>query len=139
MKKLPRVKLTTDHKAQLKKMGVELIYLFGSFAEGFATTHSDIDIGIVFKNPRRYERNTLKAFVSLHRLFSGVYFTCPEVDIVFLQFAPIALQAKAVMRGQLLFESERGAHVRYIEAVMRHRADLQFFLDRHQQAILARV
>lgn len=131
--------LTSADKAQLKKLGVILVYVFGSQVEGFATPLSDLDIGVVFKDPKKYEDNTLEAYQVLYRLFSKLFPHVPEVDVVFLQFASIALQAKAALQGQSLYMANPTTHFNYRQEIMRRHADLQPYMERHYAAILNRI
>jgi len=39
----------------MKKLGILAVYLFGSEAEGATTIRSDIDIGVVLKDPKNLE------------------------------------------------------------------------------------
>ena len=41
--------LSSTIEKQLHEIGVSLVYLFGSHAEGKEMPHSDVDIGIVFQ------------------------------------------------------------------------------------------
>lgn len=138
-KKLKFQTLTSAQKAVLKKQGVSLVYLFGSQVEGFAGSQSDVDIGVVFCNSQDVQRDMLKTYDVLYKFFSAIVPREKEVDVVFLEHAPITLQAKAAATGQLLYARSPDDHFRYREETMRRCADAQFYINRHTQAIFARV
>lgn len=138
-KKLKLPAFTPAQKAVLKKQGVSLVYLFGSQVEGFAGPQSDVDIGVVFSNPQRAQYDVLKTYDALYKLFSSIVPQEKEADVVLLEHAPITVQAKAAAAGQLLYARSPNDHFRYREETMRRHADAQFYIDRHTQAIFARV
>ena len=89
-------------KTKLKELGVSIIYLFGSRAGGTSTPMSDMDIGVVLKGEMTlYDSRTL--YNDLYDLFSGLY-PLVELDIVFLQSAPLTLQYHAIREGKVLYE-----------------------------------
>src|SRR3972149_7630751 len=99
MKKLRRYKM--------RELGVLAVYLFGSETEGTTTIRSDIDIGVVLKNPKNLEdmRPLYNALYSeLSKLFKPTFLR--ELDIVFLQKAPLSLQYNAITRGKILYEED---------------------------------
>lgn len=138
-KKLNLRALTPAQKAVLKKQGVSLVYLFGSQVEGFAGPQSDVDIGVVFRNPQQAQHTVRKTYEVLYKLFSAVVPQEKEADVVLLDHAPITVQAKAAATGQLLYARSPNDLFRYREETMRRHADAQFYIDRHTQAIFARV
>lgn len=138
-KKLNLPALTAAQKVLLKKQGVSLVYLFGSQVEGFADPQSDVDIGVVFRNPQRERDDVLKTYDVLYKLFSAIVPQEKEADVVLLEHAPITVQAKAAATGQILYARSPDDHFRYREETMRRHADAQFYIDRHTQAIFARV
>ncbi|HLE18600.1 MAG TPA: nucleotidyltransferase domain-containing protein [Syntrophales bacterium] len=89
-------------KTKLKELGVSIIYLFGSRAGGTSTPMSDMDIGVVLKGEMTlYDSRTL--YNDLYDLLSGLY-PLVELDIVFLQSAPLTLQYHAIREGKVLYE-----------------------------------
>lgn len=138
-KKLNLPALTSTQKAVLKKQGVSLVYLFGSQVEGFAGLQSDVDIGVVFSNPQQAQRNVLKTYNVLYKLFSAIVPQEKKADVVLLEHALITVQAKAAATGQILYTCSPNDHFRYREETMRRHADAQFYINRHTQAIFARV
>ena len=86
-----------DTRKILKKLNISLVYLFGSSIVGTQRAESDIDIGVVFEKPERI-KNTMIIFEELYLSLSQV-FTDRDLDIVFLDFAPLTLQFEVVTTG----------------------------------------
>jgi uncharacterized protein len=114
-------------KEKMKKLGIMAIYLFGSKAEGTSSFKSDIDIGIVIKDTRRLE-NTQSLYNILYREFLT---SSPgeQIDIVFLQQAPVPLQYNAVASGKVLYEEDPVKRAEYEESVINHYLDFKPILD----------
>lgn len=125
--------------SELEKLGVELIYLFGSKAQGFITPLSDIDIGVVFANPNHYRHNVLKVYEKLFGLFLKIFPETSKIDIVFLQFAPLALQFRATRYGKVLYKKNHQSLFRYKEEILKRYADMRYFLNLRYKAILERI
>ena len=51
--------LLANHQAQLKKFGVRSLALFGSFAHGDNTAHSDVDLVV------KFDRKSFDAYMDL--------------------------------------------------------------------------
>lgn len=130
-------------------MGIETIYLFGSRAQGRTHPLSDVDIGVIFSEPEKYRDKTLYVYLKLYDIFTDVLpkkylrqrfkMKEHEFDLVFLQFAPIRLQFKAIKNGKVLYEKSEKARFAYQERVMKRQADLQYFYDLRYKAILERI
>jgi len=52
------IRFSRRHINQFNKMNILAIYLFGSQAIGKTHPLSDVDIGVVFKEPEKYKDNT---------------------------------------------------------------------------------
>jgi predicted nucleotidyltransferase len=116
-----------DLKVKIEKLGVAIVYLFGSKATGTALPLSDIDIGIVFKNPAS-ERESRTLYHMLYQLFSAVY-PRSKLDIVFLQAAPLSLQYSAIREGKIIFEENPGHTADYEQRVINQYLDFRTVLD----------
>src|SRR3989344_3943286 len=103
MEKFSDIKLSED---KLKKLGVGLVYLFGSQAEGTAGPSSDFDIGVVFLDPSARRGDTSKLYQSLYEIFSDAFdlSSFRSMDIVFLERASLELRFDAISREIVLFE-----------------------------------
>jgi predicted nucleotidyltransferase len=91
-------------KGKFKKLGIFIVYLFGSKAIGRGSKLSDIDIGVVFKNPPLRE-DTRSLYNILYTLFSELY-PDSKLDIVLLQTASLPLQYFAIKDGKILYEED---------------------------------
>ncbi len=114
-------------KEEFKKLGVLIIYLFGSKAVRRGSPLSDMDIGIVLKaSPLNIDTRGL--YNRLFELFSEIY-PDSKVDIVFLQTAPLALQFFAMKDGRILFEENPGFTADYENLVIQQYLDFRPVLD----------
>lgn len=136
---MEKIKFTQKQLKIFRKLGIILIYLFGSHAEGFAHEGSDIDIGIVFQNPEKYRDNTLDAYHELYDIFSDIFEGQGEPDIVFLQLTPYSLQFHAIKPEKILYQKNPKTRFSYEEEVMKRSADLQYFDNLHMNAVLSRI
>ncbi len=139
MTSIKKVKFNPKQKARFKKLGVDAIYLFGSYAQGLETPISDIDIGVVFSRPERYKSDTMKAYLPLYDIFTDVFPKIKQVDIVFLQEVPLKLQYEAAIKGKVIYESSREKRFSYQEEVIKKYADLRYFYNIRYKAILERA
>jgi predicted nucleotidyltransferase len=123
-------------REELKKLGVAIIYLFGSKATGRASRLSDIDIGIVLKTPAS-GKDPRALYHMLYQLFSEVY-PRSKLDIVFLQSAPLALQYSAIKDGKILFEEDPKLTADYEQGVINQYLDFRPILDYFDRVTMER-
>ncbi len=114
----------------MKKLGILAVYLFGSEAERITTVRSDIDIGIVFK----YKKNlgdTRPLYNALYSEFSKIFKPTflRQLDIVFLQNAPITLQYNAIAYGRVVYEEDPVQRADYEERVVNQYIDFKPLLE----------
>jgi predicted nucleotidyltransferase len=114
----------------MKRLGILAVYLFGSEAYGTVTGMSDIDVGIVLKNPKNLQ-DTLPlynaVYVELAKVFSPTFLR--KLDVVFLQNAPIPLQYNAITFGRILYEEDPVKRADYEEKVVNHYLDFKPVLE----------
>ena len=129
-----------DHQAgeRLRRLGVSLVYCFGSTAEGAEHGLSDLDIGIVLQAPRRLEEDSFSLYNELYDILTEV-FSPREVDIVFVQAAGLEVCSDAVRHGRLLFAASKDARYEFEERTTILYADFKPLLDRFNQAVLERI
>ena len=118
------------YRDTLKELGVLAIYLFGSQAESTSTNMSDIDIGVVVKDPRQLDDSQAlynALFIELPQIITQKH--TGEFDIVFLQKAPIPLQYNAITDGRLLFEADPVQRADYEQRVVDQYLDFKPILE----------
>ena len=123
---------------RLKSAGVELLYLFGSVAEGCAHSLSDLDLGIVFRNPGKVSSDSFAAYNELYDILTDA-FQGGAIDIVFLQLAGLEVCSDAIRHGRLLFAASEDARFEFEERVMILYADFKPLLDNFNEAVLQRI
>lgn len=124
------------HKHKLYELGVAVAYLFGSSITGLAGKQSDVDIGIVFENG--LPENTLEIYTQLYKVFSQI-FPAKEVDIVFLNDAPLSLQFEAIKYGRVIYEKDVNFRLRFEEQTMLKYADFLPIEKEMERAIIQRI
>ena len=122
---------------KLHELGVRLVYLFGSYAEGMEMPHSDVDVGVVFRRVPRQDR-VGETYQALYDLFTDV-FPGKKLDIVFLQNAGLELRFDVIGHGKLLFEATSGEHYDFEEHTTIMYADFKPILNEMNNAILQRI
>jgi len=126
-----------DTRKILKKMSISLIYLFGSSITGTQRAESDIDIGVVFEKADRI-KNTMIIFEELYLSLSQV-FPDRDLDIVFLDFAPLTLQFEVVTTGKVIYRVSREFEYDYKEKIIKEYIDFKPLLDIQDQILLERI
>jgi predicted nucleotidyltransferase len=112
---------------KLEKLGVSIVYFFGSKAIRRGTPLSDIDIGVVLK-VAPMERDTRLLYQNLYEMFSELYHGS-KLDIVFLQTAPLSLQYSAIKDGKIIFEEDPVVTADYEYMVINQYLDFRPVLD----------
>lgn len=105
---------------------IQLVYLFGSAAEGLATPLSDIDVAYLddgtkapFDMEAKLEEIIMKAFPSASR-----------IDLVPLKGAPVSMQYKVVRDGRLIYKRSDDLLADFVEFVVTRYLDYATFLNR---------
>lgn len=108
---------------------VAVAYLLGSHARGAPHPFSDVDIGIVFKDPSVLKKS-LKTHVRYYDLLADYTESIKdhrELDLVFLQRVPLSLQFEAVSEGKIIYEADPKYEVEYKENVTNRYLDYEPF------------
>lgn len=133
----PNIKIC---RKETEKIGIGIIYLFGSHAEGVSNSRSDIDVGIVFRNPDMIKENTFKVYNKIYQMFCNILPGYEQnLDIVFLERAPLELQFDVVKHGKILYEVSVDFRLNYEEHITLLYADFYPILQETNQAILDRT
>jgi predicted nucleotidyltransferase len=129
---------------QLKKLGIAIVYLYGSEAVHLSNPLSDIDVGVVMRNPKKQLSNRKDRY-ALHAKLTDLIaplFTASqsrEMDLVFLQTASPVLQFEAINAGCPLFSAEAIFQADYEAGVMRAYLDIRPLVETHFQAAIERA
>jgi predicted nucleotidyltransferase len=114
-------------KERFKRLGISIVYLFGSRVRGGGNKLSDIDIGVVLKDlPSSGDTRVL--YNALYKIFSESY-SNSKIDIVFLQAAPLSLQYSAIKDGKFFFEEDPIFTADYEYGVINQYLDFRPVLD----------
>jgi len=123
-------------KDEIKKLGAWIIYLFGSRAAGRGSALSDVDIGVVLKNPP-VDGDTRALYNKLYGILGDQY-PGSKMDLVFLERSPLALQFFAIRDGKILFEEDPWNTADYECQVIRQYLDFRLVLDLFDNAAAER-
>lgn len=108
-------------------------YLFGSFARGTATSTSDVDIGLLFREPVAGRLGDRRFTIEreLERRLGR------SVQAVVLNDAPVDLVHRVFRDGVLVVDRDASARIQFEVAVRNHYFDLLPILElyRRQRAI----
>lgn len=135
---ISKIKLPVD---KLKELGVGLVYLFGSEAEGTAGPLSDVDIGVVFIDPRIARGDTLDIYNKLYYILTD-YFDMSNfrnMDIVFLERASTELNFDVISHGVTLFEISTDFRMDFEERISALYRDFMPILKANNEAVLAKI
>lgn len=94
------------------------VYLYGSFADGQPNKMSDIDFGIVLKEPFNKSKSLDLQLRYMGEIYDVVkpYIKVQYADAVVLNTAPTLLKQQAISTGKLIFSRDENA-----------RADFEFY------------
>ena len=108
-----------------------LVFVFGSFATGRTTSHSDIDIGILFETlPDVYETNRLRD--ELTELLNR------DADVIVLNNASPILRMQVLKKGVLVFSKERRHFHQFFVDTVNQYDDLKQIRKNCEESILRR-
>ena len=130
--------LDQQEVGKLQSLGVSLVYLFGSVAEGTDHGLSDLDLGVVFDQASRLGPDNSSLYNSLYDIFTDG-FPDRNIDIVFLDNAGLELCFDAISHGRLLFASSSDARYAFEEKVLILYADFRPILEEFDAAVLERI
>jgi uncharacterized protein len=127
--------LRAELSSLLRGYPVAAAYLYGSFAQGYPTPFSDVDIGLVLLDesmtPREQLRLQLELSVELAEV--GV----PEADVRILNQAPLMLRGQVACHGILVYSGDETARVEFETRSRKEYFDFQPFARRLRDAYFA--
>ncbi len=134
------INISNSYSQRLKALNITVIYLFGSFAEDKTMPFSDIDIGILLTQEAMVDTGK-----DMGEIYNQVYdvltdiFPSRNIDIVFLQKAPLELRFDVITHGRILYESSRDVSLKFEEDTMILYADFKPLLTEINETILNRA
>lgn len=125
-----------DQPSVFPKYGVVAAYLFGSKAAGPAHAHSDLDLGVLFReyHPKRHN---LALRLALMEELSDRW--GEQVDLVFLQGAPIAMRYEVIAKGRIVYCTDDGLRTDFEDVTCRDYLDFRPFLDQFYREVTEAV
>lgn len=130
--------LTISHLSQLKTLGVQAVYLFGSRALGREGPLSDFDFGVLLLQ-RGYSRGDALYF-KLYDLFDEVSGRRGKendvIDIVYLRDVGLELRFHVLRYGKILFDGDSQARLRFETETTLLYCDYRPLLDRFDENLL---
>lgn len=131
------IMFSPSEKEALQRLGVTGVILFGSQARGIAAESSDYDIGVLCAG---HDRNNEKdLYEALYDMLSAKIGKIVNIDIVFLDQAPMELCHHAAKYGSALYEAAPNTFARFKEMVMMHYADFAPYRRMFQEQMLRRI
>lgn len=128
---------TPSEQEALRYLGVTGVILFGLQARGIAGEASDYDIGVIrVSHDAVYEKDL---YDGLYDMLSRKIGKLVNIDIVFLDAAPLELQMHVARYGNLLFEVKRGVFATFKETMMIQYANFAPYRRMFQEQLLRRI
>lgn len=133
------MKLNDSCLEELRSLGVGLVYLYGSHAEGYASPQSDFDVGIVFVD-KNLPMDMMEIHGKLYDIFTEVFPVSfqNDIDLVYLQQTPISFQYSIIQHSSVIYEISPIFRADYEERLVREYLDFKYIKDIFSQALLER-
>ena len=131
------IKLNTKTKQSLARMCVIAVYAFGSRVQNTAHAGSDLDLGIVVKNPQRAFNDFLEFNHRIYSVLSEVFPDNLKLDISYLQTANPALGMAAVRYGRVIFETDPRLRADFEEELFKRYLEYQPLQRAYEEANFA--
>lgn len=122
---------------KFKDLNIGILYLFGSSVLGIERENSDIDIGIVFLDINKI-KDLLEVYNIIYEIFSEI-FPDKELDIVFLDKAPLTLKFEIVTTGEVIYTISEEFLASYKEKIVKEYIDFKPLLDEQDRVLLERI
>ena len=133
------VKLSQEVTGVLRALGVEALYLFGSRAQGNAASSSDFDFGLLFEDGKLPRSQCGEEYQKIYDLLQDCVTVTTDIDIVFLEQAPLQLRYHVVRYGQVLLDANPLKRGRFEERTAEEHADFEPYRRLFEEATLARI
>lgn len=135
------ITFSEEEKQALEKLGVTVVVLFGSRAQGLEREKSDVDIGVLMRNAGTFSsaQKRREIYDAVYEMISEHLKQIVNIDIVFLDDAPGELTAHVMKHGQPIFEAHSSAFADFREKVMVMYSDFEYLRNIFHQGILSRI
>lgn len=115
----------------IHKFNIQVCYLFGSYADGTADIHSDIDLAVLFDNFDQEKFTYDFRSVVREDFHSALSDLVDKVDVVFLQATDnIPLQFYIISQGKVLYSADEELRTDFEDRVVKYHMDLLPFLEK---------
>jgi len=109
-------------------------YLFGSYARGYETVQSDVDIAVLLSE---VPEKLLEYYLHLERKLAEALEK--DVDLVFLNDAPPLLKYQVIKYGRLLFSRNERIRVMFEAKSLCEYLDFSRALKRYDECFMKRI
>lgn len=135
------ITLNNQEKIALEKIGVDALILFGSQAQNLAGPMSDFDFGALLHNNKDYFLPDSKKLIYdvIYDMLSQKINKLVNIDIVFLEQAPMELQNHVANCGVVLYQTNPFMFAQFREKVINQYTDFEPLRNIFHKAILARI
>lgn len=121
-------------KELFERAGVEVAYLFGSYATGRQHEDSDVDVGVVFGDPGNVDFSTISG---LEKELSQEL--DKEVDVRVMDGGDPRFVYNILRTGEPVFIGDEGLRRGFEHRVMRKYLDMKPFYDEYDRYVEERV
>ncbi len=133
------ISLSAADQDQLKELGVQALYIFGSRAIDQETPRSDFDFAILM--PKAYHQRGDALHDKLYDILSPYCERTLQndvIDIVYLRNISLELRMHVIRHGRVLYDNDPRARAEFEERTVLQYADYRPLLDIFDRAILQR-
>ena len=132
------MKLSSSLCKKIECLGVVGVYLFGSQAQEIAGKESDFDFGILLKKPFVIKEESMGLYQKIYELLEELA-PGKNLDIVFLDRAPLQLRYHVLRCGQALYTGDAAVRAHFEERTLEEYADFEPYRRLFEQATLAQI
>jgi len=124
-------------KRALKKEGVVLCYIFGSFARGEEHRESDVDIAVLFEKLVKKE-DFLEKEGKLIAVFSDI-FKGREINLINLATASPLLKQNAILEGRLIYAKNKEERILFQVSALHQYEEYRHLSDIYNLALAEKM
>lgn len=138
---MDKLNFTLEEKTLLKTLGIEALILFGSRAQGVEGLASDFDFGALLSDKKFLykDEERIKIYDALYDLLSSKIKKLANIDIIFLENAPMELQSHVVKYGVPIYEKNKFSFADFRERTINMSADFAPLRSLFHKSIISRI